>query len=399
MNFGAASDLWNGRVGLLHVAYGGMGGHVAVVNGLNEYLAGFGIFSATLGITRSAAEQAHPGQWIATEYVPVTSSHPLRGRRERKHLRDRMLGFSPRIILAHTHGLVPELWWMGRGAKPKPQFVIREAHALNLRTGKDNFKSLVATQCAQGVIFVSDEYRLGYPLPLRSFWRRLHTDVVPNATAVVPAERRPLNTGPCLRVGMAGRLVPGKRVDLLLDAAKLLSEWGTPISVSIAGDGPLRGALESRLQEIDPHQAIRVEFLGSLDGDNMRNFYRKLDMYVHLSDGEGESNAILEAAASALPILTSDSPGAESLKADLTSLQLTENSAHSVASSIVRLSSDPARLTELGAGNLKAVEEHRSMKSAVERYLEFFAQLDPEGPWLGALSRSRADATDCHEGR
>ncbi|HHO59340.1 MAG TPA: hypothetical protein ENJ64_03790, partial [Thiotrichales bacterium] len=59
-----------------------------------------------------------------------------------------------------------------------------------------------------------------------------------------------------LKIGIAGRLVPVKRVDLFIEAAALLMQSRPDLDVSfhIYGDGPLRNTLENQLAALNQKQ-------------------------------------------------------------------------------------------------------------------------------------------------
>lgn len=93
--------------------------------------------------------------------------------------------------------------------------------------------------------------------PARVFVTRntLDTEMLLRVDAAVTPERlaalrRELALGDDPTVVFVGRLLEGKRVDVLIDACRLLREGGTPCRLLIVGDGPERAALEARAGEV-----------------------------------------------------------------------------------------------------------------------------------------------------
>ena len=75
----------------------------------------------------------------------------------------------------------------------------------------------------------------------------------------------------------------------------------------LAGDGPLRGALEKQVQALGLKG--RVIFLGKLPNEQLPALLNKCEVFVLPSLYEGNPKALLEAMACGLPCLTSDIEG------------------------------------------------------------------------------------------
>ena len=112
-------------------------------------------------------------------------------------------------------------------------------------------------------------------------------------------------------IGSVGRLDPVKDLPTLLDSfAALLPEF--PEShLALVGDGPLRGQLEDQAKRLGIDHA--VSWLGRRD--DVPALLQCFDIFVQSSLFEGMSNTILEAMATGLPIIASDTGGNSDLVA------------------------------------------------------------------------------------
>jgi glycosyltransferase involved in cell wall biosynthesis len=113
------------------------------------------------------------------------------------------------------------------------------------------------------------------------------------------------------RVVFVGRLIEQKRLDVLLDAWALVIKGGAgmlPI-LEIWGKGPLEAALKARVATLGLDESVR--FVGHVK--NVRCKLRSVDIFVLTSSNEGNSNAVLEAMAAGLPVITTPVGGSSML--------------------------------------------------------------------------------------
>ena len=109
----------------------------------------------------------------------------------------------------------------------------------------------------------------------------------------------PSPTNP-LKLLYVGRLLPFKGVSLLLEAlARVGSE--IPISLTIVGDGPIKGDLEHRTAELGLTEI--VSFLGNRSLGQVAEQMRSSHVFCLPSIRESGGGVLLEAAASGLPIV------------------------------------------------------------------------------------------------
>jgi glycosyltransferase involved in cell wall biosynthesis len=111
-----------------------------------------------------------------------------------------------------------------------------------------------------------------------------------------------------IRLLYVGRISREKDLDLLADAYRRLREEGLPVQLFVVGHGPYSEALAKALPE--------AFFTGYLKGTELATAYASADVFVFPSTTDTFGNVILEAQASGLPVVVSDSGGPKELVAD-----------------------------------------------------------------------------------
>jgi glycosyltransferase involved in cell wall biosynthesis len=127
-----------------------------------------------------------------------------------------------------------------------------------------------------------------------------------------PAEMQ--HPGKPMKLLTVSRLIERKRIDLLIKAVSLAKDAGLDVCLNIAGEGNLGGELRKLSQELNVSE--RIFFLGRIPSEKMPQIYRQNDVFVMSSAHEGMSNAMLEAMASGLPIITTECEGVKELITD-----------------------------------------------------------------------------------
>ncbi|MFQ4145378.1 glycosyltransferase family 4 protein [Chlorogloeopsis sp. ULAP02] len=101
-----------------------------------------------------------------------------------------------------------------------------------------------------------------------------------------------------------GRLVPQKGFDLLLQAFAKLKDYYPEWTLTILGEGELRPELESLRDRLG--LVNRVHLLGTVK--NPHDYLKQADIFVMSSRFEGFPNALCEAMACGLPVISTDCP-------------------------------------------------------------------------------------------
>jgi glycosyltransferase involved in cell wall biosynthesis len=166
-------------------------------------------------------------------------------------------------------------------------------------------------------------------------------------------------------IGFVGRLNWAKDLPTLIRAFAILRQRGVDAALALIGDGSLRAELE-RLAA-DEGAADRIVFLG--DRSDVRALLPGLDVFAMSSVSEGYSIALLEASASALPIVATDVGGnAEIVSDGVTGRIVQPGDPASFADALVDVLADPARARAMGEAAFAWVHREGSVETMVARY-------------------------------
>lgn len=167
-----------------------------------------------------------------------------------------------------------------------------------------------------------------------------------------------------LLVAFTGRLTPEKGVAQLMEAARILAERKVPVTVLMAGDGPLRKSL-------DEQNPGNVALLGRTDPADVAALMLQADLLCMITRSEGFSTSLLEASACGTPALITDVGGVDELIPDETfGTVLKDDSALNAAAEIEALEKDRGRLRAQGNRVRSRVEQLFSWRNTADALIE-----------------------------
>jgi glycosyltransferase involved in cell wall biosynthesis len=143
----------------------------------------------------------------------------------------------------------------------------------------------------------------------------------------------------------AGRLVPIKRVDLLLRALARARAAGAPLRLTVLGDGELRPALERLAGELGIEGS--VSFVGYRE--DVVPWLAEADMAVLSSANEGTPVALIEAAAAGRPSVGTRVGGVADVVAEGTGRLVASGDEEALAEALTQLAGDRQLRLRLGA--------------------------------------------------
>jgi glycosyltransferase involved in cell wall biosynthesis len=180
------------------------------------------------------------------------------------------------------------------------------------------------------------------------------------------------------RILFVGALEAKKGVQHLLSALALADEALGEWECELAGDGPLRAALEQQALELGI--SPRLRFHGALDFEAVSAAYRRASVCVAPSvigpggRQEGIPNVMIEALAYAKPAISTPISGIPELIEDgVSGLLVPPENPAALADALLRVRWEPDFARALGLAGRKAVEEEFDLSRNAARQMALFA--------------------------
>ena len=168
-------------------------------------------------------------------------------------------------------------------------------------------------------------------------------------------------------LAFVGRLVPIKRVDLVLRAVAAARRQGVALRLVVVGDGPCRASLEELAHRLGISDIVR--FLGYLPDTSAAA--AAADIAILASDNEGTPVALIEAAAAGCPAVATAVGGVPDVVAPGTGVLVPAGDHAGLARGVARLAGDAELREEMGA----RAREHVVMRFSIDRLLRDIEQL------------------------
>ena len=172
----------------------------------------------------------------------------------------------------------------------------------------------------------------------------------------------------------AGRLAPQKGLNTLIEALDLLQHVQPGTVTLIAGEGPLRSALERKARAFQLLQTGRVRFLGHRD--DVPALLAASDLLVLPSLYEGLPNVVLEAMHQRKPVVATNAPGTNELVVDGQSgLLVPVGEAKALARALRDLIRDPTQRATLGAAGHDRLDPQFRLPGMIREYGDLYEAL------------------------
>jgi len=169
--------------------------------------------------------------------------------------------------------------------------------------------------------------------------------------------------------GAAGRLIPIKRFDMLLEASAQVIANYPNVHVVIAGEGSLRQVLEEQIKRLGLQ--FHVHLVGYQS--DMVQFWNEVDVAVISSDSEGFPMVVLEACAAGIPVIATRVGGIPEVLTDDTGILVEPGSPSLLAQAMMRML-DPSVRAEYGR-RARENAERFSMDKIAAQYDSLYREL------------------------
>ena len=167
----------------------------------------------------------------------------------------------------------------------------------------------------------------------------------------------------------AGRLVPGKGLEDLVDCAVLVTKQYPEAQFMIAGAGTLRPTLARLIQ---PRGLVStVKLIGHIaDRSRMAELYRRTAAYIHPSHHEGLPTVLLEAMACGTPVIATAVGGVpDVIEPGVNGLLVSTHAPGELAQAAQRLLEDPELGERLGAAASATARQCYGQEIITRNYL------------------------------
>lgn len=167
--------------------------------------------------------------------------------------------------------------------------------------------------------------------------------------------------------------------ETLISATAVLKNRGTPMHCVLVGDGPRRELLEKLALSLGVEDL--VHFTGNVPHSEVIDYYRLIDIFVVPRIPERAATYVtplkpFEAMGCGISVVVSNLPALEEIvEAPSRGLTFQHGNADHLATVLIDLWNDPARMSELAENGREWVSNERSWESNGRRYSDFLNQL------------------------
>ena len=212
--------------------------------------------------------------------------------------------------------------------------------------------------------------------------------VIPNAVDVHAfAYRRPRDEALRTELGLSGSTVVGflgsfyayEGLDLLIDAVPAIAKSRPDVRVLLVGGGPQQAALKARAARLNV--ADKVLFIGRVPHAEVQRYYSLVDILAYPRHRMRLTELVtplkpLEAMAQGHLLVASDVGGHRELIRDgETGVLFKAGKVDALTKAVLDLLSQPERWDAIRENGRRYVEQERTWRSSVSRYVPMFEQL------------------------
>lgn len=175
--------------------------------------------------------------------------------------------------------------------------------------------------------------------------------------------------------GFVGRISTDKGCGELLSAFRSLCEERDDCRLVLIGSTEDDGRIDAELIKWSK-ESDRVVYTGKIAKEEMQEYYSALDILVHPTYREGFGMVIQEAGALAIPVITTDIPGASEVMEDGISCTLVPPKDEvALMRAMAELSADPERVKAMGDAAYERTKEYYDRPIMLENLREDYEEI------------------------
>lgn len=182
-----------------------------------------------------------------------------------------------------------------------------------------------------------------------------------------------------LRILFVGRMIALKGVDMLLEAVYKLRQRGIPVELTLIGDGPARENWQQLAASLMLTECVR--FTGALARDDVQREMSACHVFCLPSIRESGGAVLLEAMASARPVIAMNHGGPAELVDDAVGRAIAVQDAAQViadlACALADVVAEPAAWAQRGAHGRSRVEHFYDWEQKISSAEEIYQRLSP----------------------
>ncbi|MCB9437103.1 MAG: glycosyltransferase [Anaerolineales bacterium] len=204
---------------------------------------------------------------------------------------------------------------------------------------------------------------------------KLHTLIAPaiDTTIFSPKHTEAPANSPILRVLSVGRLEWKKGYEYALKAIQLLQAQGHKVEYRIIGDGQYLEAIAFCRHELGLDDCVTL--LGKLPQHEILEHLEWADVFLHAAVSEGFCNAVLEAQAMQVPVVTSDADGLrENVEDGVTGFVVPRRNPEAIAEKLITLQDADLRLRMGQAGRARVVSQF-TLTEQIQSFNHFYSEV------------------------
>lgn len=169
-----------------------------------------------------------------------------------------------------------------------------------------------------------------------------------------------------------GRFVPGKGLQYLINACKILEDHCVNYNVLLVGDGPEKENIKKMI--IDLNLIHRFSFINKVSYEYMNKIYNQATVFVLPSDTEGVPRTILEALCCEIPVIITEFKQLSDLILNC-GFTIHRGDVIQLADRIETILSEPKLAMSMGKNGRKKVITYYNLKEMVRKTYEFYKSI------------------------